>query len=162
VSGEFYLALTSLIGVLLGGGLSYAIQRATQRAAERVEAQRQRIAHAEARYAERVAIIDRFLFAVQDAERAAFDRHTAGATGPEWQRNADAAMDRLYVVEKMVRILGTDEFHEVAHVFTNAIQDTLRREPGNFDVATHLMADRTRLLDAARRELERLQAIQLP
>lgn len=161
MDAELYVSLTSLAGVVLGGGMSYAIQRVTQRSTERAEASRHRIAQAEARYAERVTIIDRYLAAAQDAERAAFDRHINGAEGHEWQRNADVAMDRLYVVEKMVRILGTDELHEAAHLFTNAVHGALRREVGDLDVAAHLMTDRAQFLDAARNELERLQAIRL-
>jgi hypothetical protein len=52
---ELYTSLTSLAGVLLGGGLSYAIQRATQRSTERSETSRVELARAEARRAERMA-----------------------------------------------------------------------------------------------------------
>jgi len=158
MSTELYISLTSLVGVLLGGTMSYVVQRSTQRSAERAEARRQNITLAEARYAERVAVIDRFLGCAQDAERVAYDRHQSDANGEEWRRRADAGMDRLYLAEKMVRILCSDELHEAAHSFTNAISEAIYHKPGNFDVSNHLMADRTNFLTAARRELERLHA----
>lgn len=158
MSTELYVSLTSLAGVLLGGTMSYAVQRSTQHLAERAEARRQNIALAEARYAERVAVIDRFLGYAQDAERVAYDRHQFGADGDEWRRRADAGMDRLYLAEKMVRILCSDELHEAAHTFTNAISEAIYHERGNFDVSNHLMTDRANFLTAARRELERLHA----
>jgi hypothetical protein len=108
MSTELSASLTSLAGVLLGGTISYVVQHFTQRSADRAEARRQRIARSEARYAERVAIIDRFLVDAQDAERVAYDHHSRGADNADWQRTADAAMDRLYVSEKMVRVLCRD------------------------------------------------------
>jgi len=114
VSIELYTSVTSLAGVVLGGGLSYVIQHATQRSAERAEARRLETARAEARRSERMAIMDRLLVNIQDAERVAAERHYGGVVGAEWQARADAVMDRVWVAEKMVHILCTPTMVEAA------------------------------------------------
>jgi hypothetical protein len=40
------------------------------------------------------------------------------------------------VAEKMVRILCSDELHEAAHKFINAIKEAIWHELGNFDVSS--------------------------
>jgi hypothetical protein len=139
--------------------MSYLVQCSTQRSADRAEARRQKVALAEARYAQRVGVIDRFLACAQDAERVAFDRHVGGADGPDWQRMAAAAMDSLYVAEKMTRVLCSNELHEAAHSFTNTIRKAIYYQVAKFDVDSYLLADRADFLTAARQELERLQAV---
>jgi hypothetical protein len=158
MSVELYVSLTSLAGVLLGGTMSYAVQRSTQHSADRAEARRQNITLAEARYAERVDVIGRFLDCAQDAERVAFDRHVGGADGADWHRRAYAGMDHLYVAEKMIRILCSDLLHEAAHAFTNTLREAIGHELDDFDVGSHLSADRANFLSAARLELEQLHA----
>jgi HAMP domain-containing protein len=155
---QYVVGLISLAGVLLGGAISFGIQRLTLRSAERAETLRQNFALAEARYTERVAVIDRFLGCAQDAERVAFDRHQGGVDGVDWRRRADTEMDRLYVAEKMVSILCSDELHDAAHIFIKLISEAIRYELGNFDVSSHLMTARADFLSAARQELERLHA----
>lgn len=156
MSVNLYVGLISFAGVLLGGAITFWIQRFTLRSAERAEVRRQEFTLTEARYVERVAVIDRFLGCAQAAERVAFDRHQRVADGADWRRRADAEMDRLYVAEKMVSILCSDELHDAAHEFINAISEAIRHELGNFDVSSYLTATRADFLSTARQELERL------
>ncbi|WP_419249545.1 hypothetical protein [Streptomyces griseorubiginosus] len=74
VSGQVWVSLISLGGVALGGVLSYLVQHRTQLSAERAEARRQRTAVSEARRAERLALLERFIEVSAEAERAAYSR----------------------------------------------------------------------------------------
>ena len=71
---EIWSPVFSLVGVLLGGGLTPLTQRATQRTTERLEWQRQRAATVEARRAEQIQAIKEFISCAQAAERAAYSR----------------------------------------------------------------------------------------
>ncbi|MFG2888367.1 hypothetical protein [Streptomyces sp. NPDC048248] len=72
MSGQVWVALISLGGVVLGGLLSYLVQHRTQVSAERAEQQRQQIGVSEARRAERLALLERFVEVGAEAERSAF------------------------------------------------------------------------------------------
>jgi hypothetical protein len=58
----------------------------------------------------------------------------------------------------MISILCSDELHDEAHKFINAIAEAVWHEPGTFDVSSYLAATRAGLLSGARQELERLSA----
>ena len=147
-----YSSLTSLAGVLLGGGLSFVIQRFTQRAAERSEAVREEARRAETRRTERMAALDKFLVHAQDAERVAMDRHL---DDPQWRSKADATMDRVWVSEKMIRILCSPAMHDAAHAFANELYHAIW-EHRDSEVGDFLAPSREQLLQAARNELEQL------
>jgi hypothetical protein len=68
-----------------------------------------------------MAALEKFLGYAQDAERPAADHHQHGADGAEWRNRADAIMDRVWVSEKMVRILCSSAMHDAAHVFANEL-----------------------------------------
>ncbi|GAA2936779.1 hypothetical protein GCM10010524_70900 [Streptomyces mexicanus] len=61
ISGQVWVSLISLGGVVIGGLLSCLVQHRTQLSAERAEQQRQQNALAEARRAERPALLERFV-----------------------------------------------------------------------------------------------------
>jgi hypothetical protein len=98
-------------------------------------------------------IMDRLLTTVQDAERVVAERHYQGLAGTEWQARADAAMDRVWVAEKMVHILCTARMVDAAYTFVNILNDAMRRPPGDFDLWDYLSSGRAALLSAARDEL---------
>jgi hypothetical protein len=56
-----WTSLLSLVGVLVGGGLTAFTQRATQRTAERMELRRQQTATTEARRTELIQAIKEFV-----------------------------------------------------------------------------------------------------
>jgi hypothetical protein len=156
---EMVVAVTTLVGVVLGGSVSFIAQGLAQRSEERMDTRRRHETLMEARRAERVAIIDRYLVCAQEAERVTFDHHNGGATDDNWLRSAHIAMDRLWVAEKMVRVLCSSILHDATHVFTNALNDAVWREPGDFDAYTFLAPSREDLLEAAARELETLAVV---
>lgn len=61
MSGQVWVSLISLGGVALGGALSFLVQFATQRSAERTEQRRQQTELSEARRAERLTLLERFV-----------------------------------------------------------------------------------------------------
>ena len=149
---SLYSSLISLAGVMLGGGLSFVIQRFTQRAAERSEAVREEVRRAETRRTERMAALDKFLVHAQDAERVAMDRHLDDA---QWRSKADATMDRVWVSEKMIRILCSPAMHDAAHAFANELYHAIWKHHES-EVGDVLAPSREKLLQAARNELEQL------
>jgi hypothetical protein len=156
---DTYASLTSLLGVVLGSGLSFAVQRSTQRSAERAIVLRLEASRIEARRTERMTTLDRLLSNAQDVERAAIDHHQHGLDGPEWRSRADGAMDRAWVSEKVVRILCSSAMHEAAHRYTNALNGVLRAEQHDDAVGDALASEREALLQAAQIELEGLERI---
>jgi hypothetical protein len=104
-----------------------------------------------------MAAVDRFLTNTEAAEHLANDRHLYGAEGAEWQNNANAAMGRVWVAEKMIRILCTPTLDEAAGAFTSALEGAIYRcSPGDIDIFDYLRPGRTSFLNAARIELEML------
>ncbi|MEU9757849.1 hypothetical protein AB0D90_32850, partial [Streptomyces althioticus] len=61
MSGQVWVPLISLGGVVLGGSLSYLMQHRTQLSAERAERQRQRVTLSEGRRGKRPALLERFI-----------------------------------------------------------------------------------------------------
>jgi hypothetical protein len=154
---DLYASLTSLAGVMLGGGLSFVVQRMTRRTAERTEEIRLEAVRREARRSERMTAVQTFLANVQEVERLATDRHQHGAGGPEWRRSAEAAMDRVWISEKVIRILCSPDMHEAAHTFTDALHDVVWADTLGCGVGDALAPGREACLVAARDELEQLE-----
>jgi hypothetical protein len=115
---EVWTALTSLGGVAIGGGLSYLVQQATVRTAARTEQRKQDLALAESRRAERLALVERFVSVAAEAERCAFTRPPAGwQDGEDWPVRTQEVMDRLWVAERMIRLLFPIEVHDAARAY---------------------------------------------
>ena len=103
--GELVTAVTSLGGVVLGGGLSYLVQNNTQRMSERAEQRKQDVAQAENRRAERLTHLERFIAVAAEAERIAFDRPNGWEPGEAWPTAAQEVMNRLWIAERMLQVL---------------------------------------------------------
>ncbi|MEU0794893.1 hypothetical protein ABZ342_32945 [Amycolatopsis sp. NPDC005961] len=153
MSIDLLTALSSLGGVTLGGGLSYAVQRATHHAAEKLEVSRQAILRSEARRAERMAALDRFLVQAQDVERAAINHYHRGMTNDEWQTQAEAAMDRMWVAEKVVRIVCSTAMHQATYHFAHILGESMADRTEGIEVHEFMSAPREAFLDQARVEL---------
>lgn len=104
MSGQVWVSLISLGGVALGGVLSFLVQFATQRSAERTEQRRQQTELSEARRAERLALLERFVEVGAEAERAAFSRPHEWDDTSAWFLTTQDAMNRLWVAERLIRI----------------------------------------------------------
>jgi len=117
MAGEVAAAVTTLGGVALGGGLSYLVQRNSQRMAASTERLKQETTRAEARRAERLTHLERFVSVAAEAERAAFDRpHDWEPTDP-WAVKAQDVMNRLWVAERMMQVLFPAEVHVAARAY---------------------------------------------
>jgi hypothetical protein len=117
VAGEFITAITSLGGVVLGGGLSYLVQHNTQRMSARTEQRKQDAAQAETRRTERLTYLERFIAVAAEAERCAFDRPADWAAGDPWPAAAQEVMNRLWVAERMLQVLYPADVHTTARVY---------------------------------------------
>ncbi|MEU8213177.1 hypothetical protein AB0B85_28715 [Micromonospora sp. NPDC049044] len=117
MAGELVPAFTSLGGVVLGGGLSYLVQYSTQRMSARIEQSKQNVARAEARRAERLAHLERFIAVAAEAERIAFDRPVDWASGEPWPTAAQEVMHRLWIAERMLQVLYSVDVYTAARVY---------------------------------------------
>src|SRR5689334_4812814 len=111
MDGQLVTAIISLGGVAIGGGLSYLVQHTAQRMSERAEQRRQDVLRSEARRAERLTHLERFVAAAADAERVAFARPDDWVVGDAWSNAADEAMHRFWIAERMLQVLFPAEVH---------------------------------------------------
>ncbi|MFC7884885.1 hypothetical protein ACFUVV_23865 [Streptomyces sp. NPDC057376] len=151
MSGQVWVSLISLGGVVLGGALSYLVQHRTQLSAERAEQQRQQTSLSEARRAERLALLERFIEVGAEAERSAFSRP------PEWERTDDwflttqDVMNRLWVAERLIRIQFPLPVHDAARAYFLDLNKTVWEGlPDDASVRNYLEENRLAFLDAAR------------
>ncbi|MEV2237993.1 hypothetical protein [Micromonospora sp. NPDC049891] len=121
MDGQLVTAITSLSGVVLGGGLSWLVQSNTQRMSSRTEQRKQDIARADARRAERLVHLERFIAVAADAERMAFERPADWAPGDSWCTAAQDAMNRLWVAERMLQVLYPPDVHTSARDYYRRI-----------------------------------------
>ncbi|WP_422743403.1 hypothetical protein ACN27B_03030 [Micromonospora sp. WMMD754] len=121
MDGQFATAIISLSGVVLGGGFSWLVQSSTQRMSARTEQRRQDVARADARRAERLTCLERFVAVAADAERLAFERPADWAPGDSWPRAAQEAMKQLWVAGSMLQVLFPPDVHSSARVYFQRI-----------------------------------------
>ncbi|WP_162272712.1 hypothetical protein [Nocardia lijiangensis] len=146
-------ALVSLVGVALGGGLTFFSQRQTLRSTRALEDLRQNRQRLEARRLERIGAIEKFLISAQDAERVAVNCHDNGESGPEWRKAADQATDSLWIGQKRIEVLCSHELHKAAEAFASASVDAIWKKPPHVKVWDFLQPTRARFLQTARAEL---------
>ncbi|MFI1440539.1 hypothetical protein [Streptomyces fructofermentans] len=142
---QMWASVASLIGVGLGGGLSYLAQLTTQRQVLRSEDRRQAGELAEARRAEQLTLLRTFVETAQRAERTAEDRAATAA----WKAVAKDVMDDLWIHERMVHMLFGPRLHERARTYVEALNDVMWQEPVDDTVWDRLRAPKVAFLDAA-------------
>ena len=151
VSGQVWLSLTSFGGVILGGVLSFLVQFTTQRSAERAQQRHQRTELAEVRRAERLALLERFVEVGAEAERVAFARPPEWDDTTPWKLTAQDVMNRLWVVERLVRIQFPLPVHDAARRYFLDLNRTVWEGlPEDESVRDYLENNRLAFLDAAR------------
>jgi hypothetical protein len=144
----------SLVGVVLGGGLSYLAQLTAGRQAARSEDKRQGLQLAEARRVERLAALGDFIQITQEAMRHAEARYEAagwdsGCT-PEWIAAARALIDRLWVSERMIMVLFGPTLYQLAWDYASAVARISWEDFGAYDRANECVRDpQTAFLTAA-------------
>ncbi|WP_432094109.1 hypothetical protein [Streptomyces sp. bgisy100] len=158
---DMWAALTSLLGVVLGGALSFAAQQSARRSAERAEARRRSDEAAETRRADRISHLVAFIVAVQEAERVAVDRCLDRSADEQSRRQrAEATIDRLWVLQKTIHMLCAPQVNNAARVLVFALQQVLREGPSGSpesvveQVAAHVRPSRNAFLDTARECLD--------
>ncbi|PRY25861.1 hypothetical protein [Pseudosporangium ferrugineum] len=121
MAGELVTAITSLGGVVLGGGLSFLVQNNTQRMSARIEQRKQDLARAESRRAEQLTHLERFIAVAAEAERVAFGRPGDFVPGDAWSASAQEVMQRLWVAERMLQVLYPSGVHTAARAYFERI-----------------------------------------
>jgi hypothetical protein len=155
MSGDVWVSVTSLGGVVVGGLLSFLVQARTQRAAERADERRQRVTVAEARRAERIARLERFVEVAADAERSAFSRPTEElAADQDWMIRTQAVMNQLWVAERMIRLQFPQPVYDAARAyFLDLNRVVWQGLPDGESVRDFVEDNRSRFLDTARAEI---------
>ncbi|SEP77296.1 hypothetical protein [Lentzea albida] len=148
---QLWVAILSLTGVLLGGGLSSLVQNSVARRVERNDVRRQTAERADARRAERLELLREFIKVAQQAERAAEDRDDT----PAWKNSALDVVDELWVCERMIHVLFTSSLHELARAYVKALDHVVWHAPDEGTLWDHLRGPKVAFLDAAREELGR-------
>ncbi|MFI2907085.1 hypothetical protein ACG2OD_02320 [Streptomyces sp. PDY-4] len=155
MSGQVWVSLISLGGVVLGGSLSYLVQHRTQLSAERAEQQRQRISLSEARRAERLALLERFVEVAAEAERSAFSRPSEWDDTHDWFLTTRDVMNRLWVAERLIRIQFPLPVHDAARAYFLDLNRTVWEGlPDGDSVRDYLEDNRLAFLDAVRAVME--------
>lgn len=145
---EILVSVTSLIGVGLGGALSYFAQLTTQRQTHRLQSREL----AERRRVERLEVLRLFIEATQRAERAAGDKEDSAA----WRAGADEAMDQVWVHERMIFLLFGAGLYDPAHTYARALnqaQDRTITDTSRWDFIEPLREPKVAFLAAAHAEL---------
>ncbi|MFB8754388.1 hypothetical protein [Streptomyces nigra] len=151
MSGEVWVSLISLGGVVLGGSLSYLVQHRTQLSAERAEQQRQRIALSEARRGERLALLERFIEVSAEAERCAYTRPPEWDETHTWYLTTRDIMGRFWVADRLIRVQFPLPVHDAAHAhFLDLNRAVWEGLPEGESVRDFLEDRRLAFLDAAR------------
>lgn len=145
-----------MAGVALGGGISLVTQRFSQRHADKVEGRRRAVARAEARRSERISLFDRFMTATQTAERVATDRHHGHLGGGEYYSRGTAAMDRVWVEQKILDVVAPPEVRRAVFEFALALDHVIWQGPGDVKVWKFLEKTRDEVLIAARKDFATL------
>jgi hypothetical protein len=151
MSGQVWVSLISLGGVALGGMLSYLVQHRTQLSAELAEQRRQQNTLSEARRAERLALLERFIEVAAEAERSAFSRPSDFDASHPWHIETQDAMNRLWVAERLIRIQFPLPVHDAARAYFLDLNRTVWEGlPDGESVRDYLEDNRLAFLDAAR------------
>jgi hypothetical protein len=151
MSVQVWGSLISLGGVVLGGMLSYLVQHRTQLSAERAEQKRQQNTLSEARRAERLELLERFIEVAAEAERAAFSRPSEFDETHPWHIKTQDVMNRLWVAERLIRIQFPLPVHDAARAYFLDLNRTVWEGlPDGESVRDYLEANRLAFLDAAR------------
>ncbi|MFF2024951.1 hypothetical protein ACFVW2_24480 [Streptomyces sp. NPDC058171] len=151
MSGQVWVSLISLGGVALGGMLSYLVQHRTQLSAERAELQRQQSALSEARRAERLALLERFIEVSAEAERTAYSRPSEWEDTDAWYLTARDVMYRFWVADRLIRIQFLTPVCDAAHAhFLDLNRAVWEGLPDGESVRDYLEGNRSVFLDTAR------------
>jgi len=146
---QVWVSILSLVGVALGGGLSYLVQASVQRRSDRVDQRRQDHERAETRRVERLELLREFIRVGQRAERASEDRDDTSA----WKASARDVLDEVWVCERMIHVLFAAPLHALARAYVHALDHVLWQELEGVSMWDYLQKPKVAFLTAAREEL---------
>jgi hypothetical protein len=151
---EIWTPVASMLGVILGGGLTFITQRTTHRASERAEERRQQTALAETRRAEQIQALLEFIRFAHEAEGAAHARPESWELGDEWYRTARQAADGLRVAERSVELLCRPSLQGPTGSYGRALNEAVWQERDELSITDALEPFKSAFLAAARHSLE--------
>lgn len=149
VQTQVWVSIVSLVGVTLGGGLSYLVQASVQRRSDRSDQRKQARERAEARRVEQLELLREFIRAAQRAERTAEDRDDTLT----WKTSALDVLDELWVCERMIHVLFASNLHELARAYVKALDHVLWQQPDDGTLWDYLKGPKVAFLTAARDQL---------
>jgi hypothetical protein len=154
MTSALWTPLGSMIGVVVGGGLTFFSQRTVQRASERADARQRESGVAEARRAEQIEILTQFLGFVYEAEGAAHARPAHWTVGDDWYKIARPAMDGLRIAEDTVKLVCALSLSGPVTVLSRAFNHVVWQERGEVTIAEYLQPAKQEFLAAARSGLD--------
>ncbi|CAL9635443.1 hypothetical protein SUDANB60_06181 [Streptomyces sp. enrichment culture] len=105
----------------------------------------------EARRAERLALLERFIEVTAEAERSAFSRPSEWEDTDAWFLKTQDVMNRLWVAERLIRIQFPLPVHDAARAYFLDLNRTVWEGlPDGESVRNYLENNRLAFLDAAR------------
>jgi hypothetical protein len=144
-----------MVGVGVGGAVTYLTQRTTQWTADRAEERRRAAARAEERRAEQIRTVPEFIRCALEAEGVAHARPPQWDVGDDWYRTARPAMDGLRIAEKSVELLCAPDLHPPTTAYARALNQAVWHERGEESLAGQLEPFKADFLAVARHGLSR-------
>lgn len=138
-----------MVGVLLGGGLTFLTHRTAQRAADRTRLSEL----VEARRAEQIRVLTEFIRFAHQAEGVAHARPPTWEVGDDWYRSARPAMDGLRVAEQSVELLCSRSLREPTARYERALNEAVWQDRHEAPLGEHLAPYKEGFLAAARESL---------
>lgn len=153
MADELWTPIASIIGVIVGGGLTFITQRTTQRATERAEERKRQAALVEARRTEQIQALTEFIRFAHEAEGVAHARPARWELGDDWYRTARPAMDGLRVAEKSVELLCHSSLSAPTARYARALNQAVWQERDDAPLGERLEPFKSAFLAAARDSL---------
>ncbi|MEU5115877.1 hypothetical protein AB0G64_30735 [Streptomyces longwoodensis] len=153
MADDLWTPVISMVGVAVGGALTYLTQRTTQRAADRAEERRRAVAQVEERRAEQIRTVLEFIRCALEAEGVAHARPPQWEVGDDWYATARPAMDGLRIAEKSIELLCAPGLHSPATAYARALNQAVWQERDEGSLAERLEPFKTQFLAEARRSL---------
>ncbi|WP_329453300.1 hypothetical protein OG894_42755 (plasmid) [Streptomyces sp. NBC_01724] len=153
MAGELLTPVISMIGVAVGGALTFLTQRTTQRAADQGETRRRAAALVEERRAEQIRTVLEFIRFALEAEGVAHARPPQWEVGDEWYRTARPAIDSLRIAENGVQLLCAPGLHAPVTAYARALNEAVWQERDGGSLAERLEPFKSEFLAVARASL---------
>lgn len=153
MAGDLWTPIASMVGVIVGGGLSFLTQRTTLGASERAEERKRLTALTEARRTEQIQALMEFIRFAHEAEGVPHARPATWELDDDWYRTARPAMDGLRVAENSVELLCHSSLQASTARYARALNQAVWQERDDTPLGERLESVKSAFLTAARRSL---------